>query len=103
MSDERGGDPWFRPKTYGYGLTPANWKGLVATLMFVVLLVLTTLLSDPAALKPRSTETFMRTKAALGLTAINLPPLGLFAVIAVEFGGFLLFARWMSRPVKPLD
>ena len=28
---------------------------------------------------------------------------GLFAVIAVEFGGFLLFARWMSRPVKPLD
>jgi hypothetical protein len=25
-------DYWFRPHTYGYGATPANWKGWVATL-----------------------------------------------------------------------
>ena len=29
---------WFRPKTYGYGATPANWKGWAATLAFVAVL-----------------------------------------------------------------
>jgi hypothetical protein len=27
---------WFTPKTYGYGATPANWKGWAATAAFVV-------------------------------------------------------------------
>jgi hypothetical protein len=26
---------WFKPKTHGYGATPANWKGWVATLGFL--------------------------------------------------------------------
>jgi hypothetical protein len=26
---------WFRPKYYGYGATPTNWKGWLATLIFV--------------------------------------------------------------------
>lgn len=26
---------WFRPKYYGYGATPANWKGWLATAVFV--------------------------------------------------------------------
>lgn len=27
---------WFRPKTHGYGATPSNMKGWVATLVFAV-------------------------------------------------------------------
>jgi hypothetical protein len=30
---------WFRPKSYGYGATPANWKGWAATAAFVAILV----------------------------------------------------------------
>jgi hypothetical protein len=26
---------WFKPKHHGYGATPANWKGWVATLVFL--------------------------------------------------------------------
>ena len=26
---------WFRPKTYGYGAEPLNWKGWVAVLVYV--------------------------------------------------------------------
>jgi hypothetical protein len=28
---------WFRPKRYGYGASPANWKGWLATLVFIAL------------------------------------------------------------------
>lgn len=28
-------DIWFRTKTHGYGATPANWKGWVASLGYV--------------------------------------------------------------------
>lgn len=27
---------WFRPKTHGYGASPANWKGWAATVGFIV-------------------------------------------------------------------
>jgi hypothetical protein len=29
-------DGWFKPHTYGYGATPANWKGWAATGSFVI-------------------------------------------------------------------
>jgi hypothetical protein len=32
-------DFWFKPKTFGYGATPANWKGWAVTLAFVALMV----------------------------------------------------------------
>jgi len=32
-------DYWFKPKSYGYGATPINWKGWVSTLVFVVVLL----------------------------------------------------------------
>jgi hypothetical protein len=35
---------WFRPKTYGYGATPSNWKGWAATAAFVALVLSTSLL-----------------------------------------------------------
>jgi len=28
---------WFRPKRYGYGASPANWKGWLAIALFVIL------------------------------------------------------------------
>lgn len=31
-------DAWFRPKTYGFGAYPANWKGWAAVLVYVVAL-----------------------------------------------------------------
>jgi len=30
-------DSWFRPKTYGWGVTPRNWKGWAAVGVFAVL------------------------------------------------------------------
>jgi uncharacterized RDD family membrane protein YckC len=27
-------EPWFRPKVYGYGATPKNWKGWAATAVY---------------------------------------------------------------------
>ena len=35
---------WFKPKRYGYGATPANWKGWVATAAFVAVLAVGSLL-----------------------------------------------------------
>ncbi len=29
---------WFRPKRYGYGSTPSNWKGWLATILFVAVI-----------------------------------------------------------------
>jgi hypothetical protein len=29
---------WFRPKRYGYGATPANWKGWLAVFAFVAVI-----------------------------------------------------------------
>jgi len=30
---------WFRPKRYGWGASPANWKGWLATGIFLVLIL----------------------------------------------------------------
>jgi small-conductance mechanosensitive channel len=37
-------ETWFRPKTYGYGATPANWQGWVATFAFAGAIVAMTVL-----------------------------------------------------------
>jgi hypothetical protein len=33
------GEAWFRPKRYGYGATPTNWKGWVFTLAMALALI----------------------------------------------------------------
>jgi len=38
-------DHWFKPKAYGYGASPANWKGWLAMAAFVVIAVLWTRLT----------------------------------------------------------
>ncbi len=30
---------WFKPKAYGYGATPSNWKGWAAVAVFVAVIV----------------------------------------------------------------
>ena len=48
MSDEA----WFRPKRYGYGATPINWKGWAFTIGMAALVVAIRFLllpSDPIA------------------------------------------------------
>ena len=45
-------NPWFKPKKYGYGATPSNWKGWLVTLAFVVACLVwarLTVLSDTAS------------------------------------------------------
>jgi hypothetical protein len=32
-------EPWFKPKAYGYGAQPANWKGWLATLVYAAALL----------------------------------------------------------------
>ena len=34
-------DNWFKPKRYGYGATPSNWKGWAATVAFIVVVLAT--------------------------------------------------------------
>ena len=34
---------WFKPKTYGYGATPANWKGWAAVAVYVAVILALTL------------------------------------------------------------
>lgn len=35
---------WFKPKAYGYGASPSNWKGWAATTVFAMLVLGVTLL-----------------------------------------------------------
>ena len=37
--DEKGQNAWFRPKRYGYGAEPANWKGWLATAVYLTCMV----------------------------------------------------------------
>ena len=36
-------DTWFKPKAYGYGAAPSNWKGWAATAAFVAVILGATL------------------------------------------------------------
>jgi hypothetical protein len=36
---------WFKPKRYGYGATPSNWKGWAATIGFGLVVVATALVT----------------------------------------------------------
>jgi hypothetical protein len=39
-------DYWFKPHTYGFGATPANWKGWAATGVFALVMAAVTLLLE---------------------------------------------------------
>jgi hypothetical protein len=71
---------WFKPKAYGYGATPNNWKGWAATVAFVLVVLATTLVTF--GWQPdRGTAPSVSQIAAWGL------------VVAVLTGGFVWLAR----------
>lgn len=53
-------DYWFKPKAYGYGATPSNWMGWLATGAFVVLVLLASLLLLRLEPKPGTDLSFLR-------------------------------------------
>lgn len=103
MSDDGAGRPWFRRKTFGYGMTPATWQGWLSLGLLIGLMLATTLLADPAVIKPRSAGMFVVAKATFGLGRIALPAPALFAILAGEVAAFYLVARRMSGAARPLD
>ncbi|TPK90841.1 hypothetical protein [Mesorhizobium sp. B2-4-17] len=44
------GEAWFRPKRFGYGATPSNWKGWAFAVVFVLVVVALVLAQIAAAL-----------------------------------------------------
>jgi hypothetical protein len=43
VAEQASSDHWFKPKRYGYGATPSNWKGWAATVAFILVVLATTL------------------------------------------------------------
>lgn len=73
-------DYWFTPKRYGYGATPANWKGLVATLAFIGLVLVLPRVIVASQQNPRS--------------PIDGWAIGVCALIVVALAaGFIVLAR----------
>jgi hypothetical protein len=104
MSGEPGPKPWFRPKYTGYGYTPANAKGWVALLLFVLVIVATmALLGEPTTRKsPEIAAQVAHLRSVLGLSGLNLPLLARFALVGVEVVIFFAFAQSKSRlPAGP--
>ncbi len=82
-------EPWFKPKKYGYGATPSNWKGWLLVLVFVVFCLvwarLTVLSSAPSI-----TDTIV---FVLGLIALIL----VFAVFSKSKTAGSWRWRWGAR------
>jgi len=38
--------PWFRPKSFGYGVTPCSWEGWIATFLLITVILLLAALFD---------------------------------------------------------
>jgi len=96
MGDENRRKAWFRPKRLGYGWTLAAWQGWLSLLLFVVVILLTMLLASPQDVRSRSIDAFVRIKALLGLSHVQLPLPAILATLAVEVAAFLIFTRAMS-------
>jgi hypothetical protein len=71
---------WFKPKTKGYGATPANWKGWAATLAFLGIMMVSTLVLVASQQNSGSTQRDW----VIGLWVVG---------IAVLTGGFVWLAR----------
>jgi hypothetical protein len=66
-------DYWFKPKTYGYGATPTNWKGWVAVLGYVavIMALVLSLAAVPADL-PAGPGAWQAATAAILIAALTL-------------------------------
>ena len=64
---------WFKPHSYGYGATPANWRGLAATGAFLVILLSASLVLVALELKPGTGSSFWQIAAWwLGVAALTI-------------------------------
>ena len=71
---------WFKPKTYGYGATPSNWKGWAATGVFAIAVMALSLVL--LGLEP---------KPGTGLSSWNI---GIWALMVA---GLTVGFVWLSR------
>ena len=71
---------WFKPKTKGYGATPANWKGWVATLGFLGVVFIVPFVLAASQQRPGSAQSGW----AFGVWMMIVP---------VLVGGFIWLAR----------
>jgi hypothetical protein len=72
-------DPWFKPKTYGYGASPLNWKGWAFIAAYVLALTATA-------------YAFAGANRA-GLLVRPIGTLALLAVLVLLTGAFLVVCR----------
>jgi hypothetical protein len=72
--------PWFKPKTYGYGASPANWRGWVATAAFVAVVLAVSLVTFGWQPNPGTQPNFWQIAAWL-------------LAVAILTGGFVWLAR----------
>jgi hypothetical protein len=73
---------WFKNKTYGYGLTPSSWQGWLATVVYLLLLLIYFIRVD------RSQDTDFAGMAAY---------LPVFTILTLAF---LFLARFTGEPME---
>jgi hypothetical protein len=104
MSDGFEPEPWFRAKAYGYGWVPASWQGWLVTMAFMVLILATAMLFSPATHgTPQAMAMVHSIRHATGVDTLTLNPFLFYGLLAVEAVAFILVARALSRPIRPLD
>ena len=54
-------DMWFKPKRFGHGAKPANWKGWVATFVFLAAILVSTMALLTASALPKNSQTIAAT------------------------------------------
>jgi len=62
------GDKWFRPKRFGYGATPDNWKGWAFMVVYIAIVVVLSLMLIHAG-----TAAWLVILAVLALTVAIMP------------------------------
>ncbi|MDX8527661.1 hypothetical protein RFM68_24480 [Mesorhizobium sp. MSK_1335] len=62
------GDKWFRPKRFGYGATPDNWKGWAFMVVYIAIVVALSLI-----LIHKGAAAWLVILAVLALTGATIP------------------------------
>lgn len=77
---------WFKPKAYGYGATPANWKGWAVTFAFVAVVATATIVLL-AALQPDRASGFAPWQFAVWGAGVALLTLGFIRLCRAKTDG----------------
>ena len=69
---------WFKPHSYGYGATPANWRGWAATGAFLAILLTVSRLLPTLEPRPGTASSFWQIAAWwLGVAVLTIAFVGL--------------------------